>query len=231
MSRGQTIAELRWLDTPDFMAVARAWQADASTILLQFVWRGYDLLCGEVLSRIEVNDAEEDLERGITQLLEPRIRRAMTGDEPFDIQHGSYEEESRQPPPAQPPQYDLAYVWNQNERLKWPLEAKVLLKDTLVREYVKAMNERFLTCMYAPFSSEGAMLAYLFSGSPQKVFSNVSKALLCCLAQHPGFPGRPHKTSDHVRTVPHAKKYAAAFRCHHMVLQISALAEPNSQLM
>jgi len=210
------------------MALARAWQADASRILLQFVWHGYDLLCSEDISRIDVTQAVENLERGITQLLEPRIRRAMTGDEPFDIQHGSYEEESRKAPPAQPRQYDLAYVWNQNERLKWPLEAKVLRKDTLVGEYVKAVNDRFLTCHYAPFSSEGAMLAYLFSGSSEEVFSNVSKALTCCLAQHPGFAGRPHKTSDHVRTVPLGKEYAASFRCHHMVLQFSATAEPNS---
>lgn len=222
MRRGSTIAELRWPDTPDdFVAVLRVWQADASRILLNFVWEGYDLLCGEVLAQIDVTKADEDLERGITQLLEPRIRRKMTGYEPFDIQHGSYEEESRQPPPAQPPQYDMAFVLRSKERIKWPLEAKVLRLDTNVAEYVKAVNERFLTCYYAPFSSEAAMLAYLFAGDPVNVFSRTEKALSCSLAAYRGFPTRPHKTSDHVRTVPHGKAYAAAFRCHHMVLQIN----------
>ena len=224
MARGLTIGEVRWPDTPDFVAVARAWQTDASTMLLQFVWQGYDLLCTEVLAKINIEQADEDLERGITQLLEPRVRRAMTGDEPFDIQHGSYEEESRYSAKAQPPEYDLAFVLRANERIKWPLEAKVLRKDTNVGEYVKAVNERFLTCYYAPFSSEGAMLAYLLAGDPANVFSQAEKAVPCVLAPHSGFPARPHKTSDHVRPVPRGKTYPSAFRCHHMVLQLSALS-------
>ena len=59
-----------------------------------------------------------DLERSITQLLEPRIHAAMTGDEPFYVQHDSFEHETMARSPAQPPAYDLAFVWRTEERLR-----------------------------------------------------------------------------------------------------------------
>ncbi len=96
--RGRTFLERRWPDTPNnFVAIARAWRSDASTILLTFVWQGYDLLQSEVLSHIDPELTDDELERSITQLLEPRIHKAMTGDEPFYVQHEVYEYETRQP--------------------------------------------------------------------------------------------------------------------------------------
>ena len=136
MKRRRTIGEVRWPDTPDFMAVA-----EAVAPAVPHIWSGW---CGRlmmrsgvsVLSQINIDDAEDDLERSITQLLEPEMRKAMSGDEPFSVQHGRYEQESRMPAPAQPPAYDIAFILIQNPRIMWPIEAKVLRSDGSVAEYV-----------------------------------------------------------------------------------------------
>ncbi len=218
--RGRTIAELRWRDTPDFVEVAKSWRGDAITVLVGLVWQGYDLLREEVLSEIDSNQAEEQLERSITQLLERRIRISMTGYEPFDVQHEVYEWESRQSAQAQPPQYDIAFFLRANERIIWPLEAKVLSSDGAVAPYVQDIQNEFLTCRYAPFSSEGGMLGYLCSGEPNTAFSRIEASVHCPLSDHPQFPNRNHKTSHHRRLVPSGRQYPADFCCHHLILQI-----------
>jgi hypothetical protein len=57
------------------------------------VWKGYDLLVKEVFSQIDCTQAEDDIERDLTQLLEPEIRSVMTGDEPL-VHMVSYERDS-----------------------------------------------------------------------------------------------------------------------------------------
>lgn len=225
--RGKTIPELCWKDTPDFVEVAKVWNNDAIKILVKLVWEGYDLLVAEILSQINCDEAEEQIERSLTQSLERRIRRNMTGDEPFDVQHEVYEMESRQSAQAQPPQYDIAFYLISNERIIWPLEAKVLKTDGAVGEYIKEINENFVTCRYAPFSSQGGMLGYLFSGDSNKAFTNIATKVPCTLTDHQDFPSRDHKTSDHQRIVPSGKSYPAEFRCHHLLFKIIATATNN----
>ena len=146
--RGKTIPELRWKDTPDFVEVAKGWNNDAITILVKLVWEGYDLLVAEILSQINCDEADEQIERSITQSLERRIRRNMTGDEPFDVQHEVYEIESSQSAQAQPPQYDIAFYLISNERIIWPLEAKVLKTDGAVGD--KTYSNTLLTLYHLP---------------------------------------------------------------------------------
>jgi hypothetical protein len=207
----------------EFVALAGCWCADQSAILLTFVWQGYDLLLAELPAGIN----PKDLERSITQSLELRIRRVMTGDEPFDMQHGPYERETMRAQPAQPPQYDLAFVLRVAEWIMWPLEAKVLETDGTVGEYVKDVNNEFLTCRYAPFSSEGAMLAYLLSGHPENVFSNLAAKIPCRLTAHEEFSTRPHRVSEHQRQVETGKPYPRVFCCHHLVLEFPGLARSS----
>ena len=225
LRRGKIIPEVRWKDTPDFVKVAEIWNPDAITILLKLVWEGYDLLVSEILSQINCDEAKEQLERSITQSLERKIRKKMTGDEPFDVQHEVYEWESYQI--LRPPQYDIAFYLISNERIIWPLEAKVLETDGAVGDYIKEIKDNFITCRYAPFSSQGGMLGYLFSGDSNKAFTNIATKVPCTLNDHPDFPTRDHKTSDHQRVVPPGKSYPAEFRCHHLLLKIIATATNN----
>ena len=153
----------------------------------------------------------------------------MSGDEPFDIQHGSYERETMQPPPAQPPQYDLAFLLRADERIMWPLEAKVLETDSDVGEYVKDLNNEFLTCRYSPFSSEAAMLGYLLSGTPDKAFGKLEAKIPCTLISNLSFPSRPSRMSDHSRRVTPGKSYPIRFRCHHLILEFPGFRRSKAQ--
>lgn len=222
MHRRRTIGEERWPETPDFVAIITTWREDASTFLLRFIWQAYDLLRNEVLSDVDFTQAEDDLERSITQYLEPRIHRVMTGDEPFYVQHSPKEDETRKAPPAQPPLYDIAFALNQNPRIMWPLEAKVLKTESSIAHYIDDIQNQFILCRYAPFSSEGGMLGYLLSGEPAKVFDNIEAKLSCVLHSHLAFFDRDHKISEHNRMVDEWKPYPQKFRCHHLILQLQA---------
>jgi hypothetical protein len=198
----------------NFILLAGAWCRDQSAILLTFVWRAYDKM---QIENPPLN--REDLERNITQLLEHRVHSAMSGYEPFYVQHGPYERETMKAPPAQPPQYDLAFILKSDEQIMWPMEAKILETAATVADYIRDIRNEFLKCRYAPFSSEGAMLGYLLSGSPTDAFQRIAAKTPCALKDHPSFSGRPHKLSQHVRSVPIGKPYPSTFRCHHLMLE------------
>jgi len=218
--RKLTIGEACWPETPEFSSVAACWNRNASTIMLGYVWKGYDLLCAEVLSKVDVALADEQLERSVTLYLVPRIRRHMSGYEPFHVEHEVDELETRFSPEAKPPCYDIAFILTSNERIMWPLEAKVLRTEGALAQYAKEINENFLSCRYAPFSREGAMLGYLLSGVPAKTFENIEIRVPCTLEDHQAFASHNHKTSEHIRVVPSGKSYPVTFCCHHLIMPL-----------
>jgi len=222
LHRRKTLTELRYPDPPNLKAIEQ-WGSDLTVKMFQHLWQAYDLLRSEVFAQIDPKKAEDDLERDITMSLERRIRRVMTGDEPYTVQHGPYEEESRKPSPAQPPQYDIAFVMNADERVMWPAEAKVLKSDTIpaLAEYVAEIRTQYLTARYAPFTGEGAVLGYLFSGSENVAFQSIETSLPCTLRHHPAFLDRHHKLSDHEREIP-SERYPGSFRCHHLMMKMAA---------
>lgn len=199
---------------PTFVAMACDWVNDPAQRLLGFIWAAYDNMCANP----PVIDTR-DLERSITQLLEPRINDAMTGDEPYYIQHNSFERETMALPPAQPPAYDLAFVLRADERIMWPLEAKVLATPSTMAEYERDVREQYLTCRYAPFSGSAAMLGYLLSGKAVDALDQIAKKLGCTLDAVEEFPSRPHRFSIHRRIVPMGRNYPLDFECHHLILE------------
>lgn len=203
---------------PAFTAQACEWMANPRPWLLDFVWRGYDSLC----QNPPVIDGK-DLERSITQVLVRRIDKAMSGDEPFYIQHGPFERATMAAPPAQPPEYDLAFVLLADERIMWPLEAKVLENPQRLASYVQDVQEQFLTCRYAPFSGSGAMLGYLLDGATHDALANIAKKLGCALTPVVNPQSRAHATSRHQRTVPAGKSWPAEFICHHLIMGFHGL--------
>ena len=190
--------------------------------LLGLVWLAYD----DMRTSAPPVDGR-DLERSITQLLEPRVREAMTGDEPFFVQHTPYERETMKPPPAQPPEYDMAFVFRADERIMWPIEAKVLKTPRAVADYVRDVQCEFLTYRYSPFSDSGAMLGYLLAGAPHDVFETLADKLACTLHAVPEHPARPNRISHHTRIVPIGKPYPAAFDCFHLVLEYPDLSRES----
>ncbi len=173
-------------------------------------------------SKVDWRLAKDDLEREITQLLEPRIRRRMPSETFCYIQHAPRERETRKPAPAQPPEYDLAFVLYSNERIMWPLEAKILESDQKIHEYVKDVKNEFLTRRYAPFSDEGAMLGYMLSGDPLKAFSKIAHVLRVKLNKHPDFTNRNHRISSHRRKPTKRKPHPESFLCHHLMMPLKS---------
>jgi hypothetical protein len=214
MSRRQSPLEANLPIPDDFVKLAKLWRNDAIDILLDFIWRALDCLKSQGLL---FNPEQENLEREITQLLEPEIRDAMSGAEPYFIQHGPFESETRKPAPAQPPQYVLGFILRENRRAIWPIEAKVLRSDGAVAGYVNDVREAFLAATYAPFSSEAAMLGYLLQGSPARALARIAETLPCTMEPHPHFPDRDHRLSRHPRTISPGKPYPGDFTCHHMI--------------
>ena len=194
--------------------------------MLEWVWDGYDLLVKEIMNKVNWALAQDDLEREITQLLEPRIRRCMPAETFCYIQHGPGERETRKPSPAQPPEYDLAFVLFSNERVMWPMEAKVMSTDRDTAPYVADVVNEFLTCRYAPFSGEGAMIGYLLSGTPSRAFVKIEAALGVKLTNWVPFSSRDHRISAHSRRVPDGKDYPKRFRCHHLLMPLGNESTP-----
>jgi len=217
--RRGNIFKKRYPNTGDFVELAQLWNPNAISILINLVWEGYDMLATEFLSQINSDGTEEQLERSITQALVVRINQVKTGDEPFVVLQEVYEFETSKSAQAQPPQYDIAFILIANERIIWPLEAKVIKSNIDVTEYVKEINNNFMTYRYAPFSSQGGMLGYLFSDDSNEAFINIATEVPCTLNAHPDFPGRDHRTSDHQR-VNSEKSYPVNFRCHHLLFRI-----------
>ena len=199
---------------PEFIALARSWMQNPARQFLGFIWLAY-----ENMRASPPHVDTKDLERSITQLLEPRVRDVMTGDEPFYIQHGPFERETMKAPPAQPPEYDLAFVFRADERMMWPMEAKVLESPKKVAAFVRDVQNEFLTCRYAPFSSSGAMLGYLLTGKPGDVFASIARNLGCTLKPVSEHPAKPNRLSQHKRNVPAGKPYPVEFDCYHMILE------------
>lgn len=197
------------------------WSSSASTMLLGYVWIGLDALWKNHLKGIGgVKSEDEAKELSITELLFDEIREVMPSASPFEVGHKVSEFESLLTPSAHPPEYDIAFYPRQNRRLKFPIEAKVLPTDGQVSEYNKEINENYLTCRYAPLSSEGAMLGYLLRGSPGNALNNISQKVPCKLEDHPEFKDRDHKVSNHDRKIPEGKSYPSRFRCHHMIFKV-----------
>lgn len=212
-------------NTPDpkFLATLSYWASDQAEVMLGFVWQAYDVM----LANMPFVD-DRDLERSITQLLEPRIRDAMSGDEPYYIQHGPFEHETMAAPPAQPPAYDLAFVLRAEERLMWPIEAKVLETPNQTAAYLKDLQTEFLTCRYAPFSKAGAMLAYLLTGIPEDALAVIESKLGKTLNPVAKFTDRAHRFSEHDRIVPAGKAYPKSFSCHHLVMTFIGLSRAKA---
>lgn len=213
--------DLAWPDdAEEYANLARDWGGAAFEGMLTAVWNGYDDLAASILDLIDINQADDEIERAITQILEPCIRRHLSGDEPYYVQHGPYELATRRPAPAQSPQYDIAFVLIQNPKVMWPLEAKVLRSDGRVARYVRGIQREFLTGRYAPYVNDGAMLGYLLQGSPVTAFHNISRRLSCPLLSLSPFPSARHQVSVHYRNLANSDFLSGDFRCHHMLMSM-----------
>ncbi|MCK8502587.1 hypothetical protein [Myxococcus fulvus] len=225
--RRMTLAEARFPNSPEFAEIQSVLTEAVVVQMLTLVWEAWDKVSKTILSGLDLSVADDQLERSLNDELERAIQERLTRQEPYQVQHESYEFETRRGGRARPPQYDIAFILRKNQRVKWPIEAKVLPTDGQVAEYVKDIKEAFLTCVYAPFTSGGAMVGYLRAGSVNTAFHEIANHLQPdSLDEHQHFSNRPHKVSSHQRSVPVGKPYVRGFQCHHLLMKLSVETPP-----
>lgn len=227
--RGPTVAEIRYPHAPkEMVATAKRWSKDASGIMLDAVWRGFDKLKGDSALTAAMVGAEEDVERGITEFLALAIEDVLTREEPFRLLHGAFEQESRKDAPAQPPAYDIAFVYRENIRIRWPIEAKVIPSGRRApTNYVATATGRLLTGTYAPFTPAGAMVGYVLTadvGASDRCFASIAEMLGCTMRRPNAWRNRRHRMSSHKRNVPKGKYYPVKFLIHHLMMEFADLA-------
>lgn len=215
-----TYLERRWPDPPSFQQVADRWCQDQSRLLLDLVWRGYDLLLSQDLDEVPFSANDEAKEESLNYLLTVRIQQCQSGYEPFRVVHQLPEQTKRKRGRGRSPQPDIGFTLYDYPRTVWPLEGKILAHERDVAPYLDEINSNFLTGRYATFSSEGAMLGYLLRGDPEQTFVVIAAELRQSIRQHPHFLDRPHRISNHRRgDIPH-RNSPREFTCHHLLLRI-----------
>jgi hypothetical protein len=204
----------------EFVALANEWCGELSYRVLDLIWRGYVRLRRDNPSTMNKAD-----EREVTQHLVWRIRAAMSGFEPYECEHKPNIEESQHSPNAQPPEPDLGFIMHCDERVIWPVEAKILHQPSDVAAYVAEVQDNFVTGRYTALSDQGALLGYMLRGKPNAAFLHLENALACSLEPHPAFPRRPQRISQH-RSIYVAGRSPANFpvgkaiACHHFMFPL-----------
>jgi hypothetical protein len=194
---------------------AQEWARAVGMQVLDWTWRGFEALRINLLGGIDLNEPLEQLERDLTshhfREIQQLWKRETDGFSAISPQPEWPEMATRSPAPAKPPAYDIAFVWNDNPRVAWPLEAKVVATCGTLAPYLSD-TAKFTDGTAAPYVREGAQIAYLLSGSAMEFFTNLSTRLALNLTALPAFASRAHRHSDHTRN------NAPNLRLHHMAM-------------
>jgi hypothetical protein len=218
MSERRSYSQQVFPDTFEFTSVLGALVEDGLKIMFAAVWSGLDSFRASVLEKnLPPSRDNLDLERDLTEMVYPHILQAIPEGAPYYLHHEKKERETAVPG-KQPPEPDLSFVSLKNIRVTLPLDAKVIDDDVAnLTDYVDTFNGRFLSCVYAPFSKEGAMLTYLLAGNAANLFLRIAAALPCTMSDRPFITERNHYTSEHTRTSERCRY--RPFRCHHLVFR------------
>lgn len=214
MSR-PTASELAWPIDIDSRRKAQEWAGRGTMQVLDWTWRAFDSMRNSALSRIDLSQPLEQLERDLTShhFLEIQHLWALetNGFSTFCPHHEWPEMASRSPAPAKPPAYDIAFVCADNPRVAWPIEAKVVATTGRLASYL-ADTAKFIEGKAAPYAGDGAQIAYILTGLATDFFAKLSQRLALELQPVPEFPNRSHCSSRHARVS------APSLRLHHMAM-------------
>jgi hypothetical protein len=196
---------------------AENWAAGVSSQVLNWTWRAFDALGANVLSLVDMTQRLDQLERDLTSKHFIEINRIFGAEtEGFSsiVPHHEFpENESAPGGSGRPPASDISFIWYENQRVSWPIEAKVLRTPTTLAEYL-GDTVKFENGVAAPLVGEGAQIAYLLAGATSCFFSNLSAKLSGPLQPVAEFSNRPHQSSHHNRTgIPNLRLHHMAMNC------------------
>jgi len=202
------------------LAQARSWARGITTRVLDLTWRAFDKFQAEDLHQVDLEQDLEQLERDLTSSHFAHIvqlwKQEDDGFSSVFPHHEFPEQETRPGGSGKPPAYDLAFVYTENRRIAWPIEAKVLHSAGELAPYLVDVN-KFVGGTAAPLTGDGGVIAYLLSGRETELFAALQTRLAQDLLLPPdGSPltPRPHRISNHQRTVtPTLQLHHMAMRC------------------
>ena len=220
--RTPTILDDLFPDTsPEFAAIADAWPKHVVVEMLTLVWNAFDNL--KALPNFKSLDFSKDyaqLERSLTDLHMTEVTllwKRGSGFESFIPQHEPWEFENLSVRSARPPSGDVGFVFRENRRLRWSVEAKVLKSSTDIARYLADLK-KYLEGKGSPLSTEAALCGYLINGKVEDVFSALQKEIKVALKLLVGFSTRAHRISEHRRdTSEFSVPTPPEFVCHHML--------------
>lgn len=222
MTRRAAFREQAWPDDPVFAALAIDWSHSAANQILDWVWRAFDSLHAQHLSRVNLTQPLEQLERDLTDLHFGEILQLWGqdggGEAGYYPDHEIPEYESRHSAMAQPPAYDLGFVLRENPRYIWPIEAKVVRKASQLAAYLGDVRDKFIAGIAAPFVGQAGMIGYLLTGTPDEVFTGLEPELSQSLDHPLSFIARTHRTSYHERGKSPFGRELPNLLLHHLVM-------------
>jgi hypothetical protein len=217
MTRRPTFGEQRWPTDAASIAQARRWADDVALQVLDWMWRSFDRLKTDQLSKVDLSQPLEQLERSLTSAhyieLAGLWAQETGGYSSISPSHEWPEMETRPTAPGKPPAYDFAFVFCENQRFAWPIEAKVVPTPRSVSEYLSDVA-KFVSGIAAPLTGQGGVIAYLLSGNEVEFAGVVEGKLKLQLAVPSAtvLLPRAHRVSHHKRTS------APQLQLHHLVM-------------
>jgi hypothetical protein len=194
---------------------AQEWANGITSQVLDWTWRAFDMVRVGALASVDLTQPLEQVERDLARhhFREINILWAQetSGECAFTPHHEYPEMETRSPAPAKPPAYDIAFVWNANPRIAWPIEAKVVPTPGTLADYLDDVK-KFTDGIAAPLSGIGAQIAYLLTGTTDDFFDSLGIRLSLPLQTLAEFSARAHRVSSHTR------KSSPNLELHHMAM-------------
>jgi len=216
MRRRETFSEQRWPVDEESLEQARSWATSITTQVLDWTWRGFDQLRDEHLFHTDLQQPLDQLERDLTSKHFTHINKLWAqetcGYSSMNPHHEWPELETRPPPPGRPPAYDFAFVNEENQRIAWPIEAKIVRNPRALARYLLDVR-KFVKGTAAPFIGEGGLIAYLLGGLPSALLRKIELRLGVTLDVVADFCLRHHRASQHSRSS------APSLRLHHMIME------------
>lgn len=218
MSQRPTFSEVHWPLDAESLEQAREWAHEMTEQVLDWTWRAFDQLYERQLAQFDFQQPLEQIERDLTSkhfiCILDVWRRETEGYCALIPVHEFPELASRPMGSGKPPAYDLAFVWQENQRVVWPIEAKVIKTSSALREYLQDVD-KFCSGKAAPFVEHGGLIAYLLAGSPSDFFMRLETKIGVPLTSPSSRGRRPYRISFHDRQV------TPRICLHHLVLPVS----------
>lgn len=196
------------------------WNEGWINCVFDIVWQSYDRLLQYY--KDTGKDAKKESEDEITTAL-LRFTKIIRGSSPAHFEPLDF---VNQPPDKSKTRNrknntnDVGvFFGNEIEKPAFIFESKKIstLTEKGIASYIEDL-QAYLDEYYGSHLSESALIAYLHTGTPTKMFELIKKSIKTKLKQFSTFANRPHQTSEHKKTSSSLDQ--KDFLCHHLIFEM-----------